>query len=145
MAGEFGFGGDELAFAGGFEDGGAVAFEVGLHAPQRRYPRLQSCELLLNLGDDAALLGEGWNRQECIANNSLTDVRLGSAFALLDQLASLALEETIEVASIKPFGRKYCANRLVRRRINSKDAKLSDRRTVKRDAEGAFWKNLSVG
>jgi hypothetical protein len=25
--GEFGFGGDEAAFAGGFEDGGAVAFE----------------------------------------------------------------------------------------------------------------------
>ena len=25
-AGEFGFGGDEAAFAGGFEDGGTVAF-----------------------------------------------------------------------------------------------------------------------
>ena len=34
LAGEFGFGGDELSIAGGFEDSGAVAFEVGLHAPQ---------------------------------------------------------------------------------------------------------------
>ena len=32
----FSLGGDELAFASGFEDGGAVAFEVGLHAPQAR-------------------------------------------------------------------------------------------------------------
>ena len=38
LAGEFGFGGDEFSFAGGFEDGGAVAFEVGLHAPQPATP-----------------------------------------------------------------------------------------------------------
>ena len=55
LAGEFGFGGDEFAFAGGFEDGGAVAFEVGLHAPQARDSRLQPRELLLDLRDDFAL------------------------------------------------------------------------------------------
>ena len=59
---QFGFGGDEFAFAGGFEDGGAVAFEVGLHPPQRRHPRLQPRELLLNLRHNAALFGEGWDR-----------------------------------------------------------------------------------
>ena len=58
LAGEFGFGGDEFAFAGGFEDGGAVAFEVGLHAPQARDSRLQPRELLLDLRDDLALLVE---------------------------------------------------------------------------------------
>ncbi len=56
--GEFGFGGDEAAFAGGFEDGGAVAFEVGLHPPQRRHPRLQPRELLLNLRHNSPLLGD---------------------------------------------------------------------------------------
>ena len=55
LAGEFGFGGDEFAFAGGFEDGGAVAFEVGLHAPQARDSGLQPRELLLDLRDDLAL------------------------------------------------------------------------------------------
>ena len=55
--GEFGFGGDEAAFAGGFEDGGAVAFEVGLHPPQRRHPRLQPRELLLNLRHNPPLFG----------------------------------------------------------------------------------------
>src|SRR5262249_33804062 len=43
LAGKFGFGGHEFAFASGFEDGGAVAFEVGLHAPQARDSRLQPC------------------------------------------------------------------------------------------------------
>ena len=60
LCGEFlllqlGFRGDEAAFAGGFEDGGAVAFEVGLHPPQRRHPRLQPGELCLNLRHDAML------------------------------------------------------------------------------------------
>ena len=36
-AGEFGFGGDEAAFAGGFEDGGTVALQVGLHALEGRH------------------------------------------------------------------------------------------------------------
>ena len=57
---ECGFGGDEAAFAGGFEDGGAVTFEVGLHPPQRRHPRLQPRELLLNLRHNPPLFGEGW-------------------------------------------------------------------------------------
>ena len=63
LAGEFGFGGDEFAFAGGFEDGGAVAFEVGLHAPQARDSRLQPRELLLDLRDDLALFVERAERE----------------------------------------------------------------------------------
>ena len=42
---------------GGFEDGGAVAVEVGLHPPQRRHPRLQPRELLLNLRHNPPLFG----------------------------------------------------------------------------------------
>ena len=65
LTGEFGFGGDEAAFAGDFEDGGAVAFEVGLHPPQRRHPRLQPRELLLYLRHDSPLFdferNEQWN------------------------------------------------------------------------------------
>ena len=56
LAGEFGFGGDEFAFAGGFEDGGAVAFEIGLHASQARDSRLQPRELLLDLRHDLAVV-----------------------------------------------------------------------------------------
>jgi hypothetical protein len=56
------FGGDEAAFAGGFEDGGAVAFEVGLHPAQRGHPGLQAGELFFDFGYDAALFGEGWER-----------------------------------------------------------------------------------
>ena len=62
LAGEFGFGGDEFAFAGGFEDGGAVAFEVGLHPPQARDSRLQPRELLLDLRDDPRCSSSGRNR-----------------------------------------------------------------------------------
>ena len=61
LAGEFGFGGDEPAFAGGFEDSGAVTFEIGLHAPQARDSRLQPRELLLDLRDDLVLLIFGAN------------------------------------------------------------------------------------
>ena len=72
--GEFGFGGDEAAFAGGFEDGGAVAFEVGLHPPQRRHPRLQPRELLLNLRHNPPLFGKRrkWkapSRRSCGTSN----------------------------------------------------------------------------
>ena len=50
---------DEFAFAGGFEDGGAVAFEIGLHAPQARDSRLQPRELFLDFRDDLALFVRG--------------------------------------------------------------------------------------
>lgn len=53
----------QAAYAGGFEDGGAVAFEVGLHPPQRRHPHLQPRELLLNLRHNLPLFGEWWNGQ----------------------------------------------------------------------------------
>ena len=71
-SGEFGFSGDEAAFAGGFEDGGAVAFEVGLHPPQRRHPRLQPRELLLNLRHNPPLFGERWEGGETQSSRDST-------------------------------------------------------------------------
>src|SRR6185312_8337473 len=53
--GEFGFGGDEAAFAGGLEDGGAVALEVGLHAAQCDHAGIEAGELLFDFGDDFRL------------------------------------------------------------------------------------------
>ena len=53
---ELGFSGDEAAFAGGFEDGGAVALQVGLHAPQRSDARIEARELLFDLRDDRPLI-----------------------------------------------------------------------------------------
>lgn len=72
---EFGLCGEEAAFAGGFEDAGAVAFEVGLHPPQCCHSRLQSRELLLNLRHNPPLFVFWWkrNRQldECLASKVL--------------------------------------------------------------------------
>jgi hypothetical protein len=51
-AGEFGFGGDEAAFYGGFEDGGFVAFEVGLDALEVGDGFVEAGELLFEFGDD---------------------------------------------------------------------------------------------
>ena len=53
---EFGFGGDEAAFDGGFEDGGLVALEVGLDALEVGDGFVEAGELLFDFGDDAALL-----------------------------------------------------------------------------------------
>jgi hypothetical protein len=54
-AGEFGFGGDEAAFAGGFEDGGAVAFEVGLDSLEGSYCGIEARELLFDFGHNPRL------------------------------------------------------------------------------------------
>ena len=48
-------GGGEPAFDGGFEDGGAVAFEIGLDAFKRSNAGVQPGELLFDLGNDAPL------------------------------------------------------------------------------------------
>jgi hypothetical protein len=55
-AGKLGFGGDEATLACGLEDCGSVTLEVGLGTLQGRYRRVQPRELLLDLGDDQALL-----------------------------------------------------------------------------------------
>src|SRR3954452_38370 len=52
---EFGFGGDEPAFDGGFEDGGLVALEVGLDTLQVGDGFVETGELLFDFGDDAVL------------------------------------------------------------------------------------------
>jgi hypothetical protein len=83
-AGEFGFGGDEAAFAGGFEDGGAVAFEVGLDALEGCDRCIESRELLINLFNDPHLFYQGCDWHESLTNNSLTYVGLRSAFALFN-------------------------------------------------------------
>ena len=54
-AGEFGFGGDEAAFDGGFEDGGLVALEVGLDALEVGDGFVEAGELLFDFGDDLGL------------------------------------------------------------------------------------------
>ena len=46
----------ELAFDGGFEDGGFVAFEVGLDALEVSDGFVEAGELLLDFRDDALLL-----------------------------------------------------------------------------------------
>ncbi len=55
-AGEFGFGFDETAFDGGFEDGGFVAFEVGFDALEVGDGFVEAGELFFEFGDDFALL-----------------------------------------------------------------------------------------
>jgi hypothetical protein len=55
-AGEFCFGGDEAAFYGVFEDGGFVAFEVGLDALEVGDGFVEAGELLFEFGDDFFLL-----------------------------------------------------------------------------------------
>jgi hypothetical protein len=47
---------DQTAFAGGFKDGGTVALQVRLHAPQSGYARIKPRELLLNFGSDSPLV-----------------------------------------------------------------------------------------
>ena len=61
--------GRQPALARGLEHRRAVAPQVGLHALERGHARVQPGELLLDLGDDAALFGE---RRE--GNRYLQDV-----------------------------------------------------------------------
>jgi hypothetical protein len=61
-AGEFGFGGDEAAFAGGLEDGGAVALVVGLDALEGGDAGVEASELLLDLLDNSDLDSEWGDR-----------------------------------------------------------------------------------
>jgi hypothetical protein len=53
--GEGGFGFDEAAFDGGFEDGGFVALEVGLDAVEVGDGLIEAGELLFDFRDDAFL------------------------------------------------------------------------------------------
>ena len=96
---EFGFSGDEAAFAGGFEDGGAVAFEVGLHPPQRRHPRLQPRELLLNLRHNPPLfVNRRGNGNEQLPKTLVRQVQAAVAatrFHFVDGLARVRFGETL--------------------------------------------------
>ena len=58
-AGQFGLGGDEAALAGVLEDAGPVAPQVGLGAAEGGDGGVETGELGLDGGDDAALFGEG--------------------------------------------------------------------------------------
>ena len=60
---EFGLGRDQLAFAGGLEDGGAVTFEIRLDLLQVRHPGIQIAKQLLNLGDNLLLLRKRGKRK----------------------------------------------------------------------------------
>ena len=72
--GEMRLGGDEFAFAGGLEDAGAVACEVGLGALERGDGGVEAREVALDGGDDAALLGEGWEGDGRLFNMLSLDV-----------------------------------------------------------------------
>src|ERR1035437_9399191 len=96
------FGGDGAAFAGGFEDGGALAFEVGLHPPQRRHPRLQPRELLLNLRHNPPLLRLGsWKKSFEGTNVAWSHRRIKSALNLLAQ----RINEIIRLNSVEKKSR----------------------------------------
>ena len=58
--GKLRLGGDQLALAGGLENAGPVALQVGLGPFEGGYGGVQPGELLLDFGDDAVLFGEGW-------------------------------------------------------------------------------------
>ena len=61
--GQLRLGGDQASLAGGLEDAGPAAFQVGLRPLQRFDRGIQPGKLLLNLGNNAALLGEGGQDQ----------------------------------------------------------------------------------
>jgi hypothetical protein len=65
-AGQFGFGGDEASFTRGFEDGLAVALQVGAQPPQSSHRRIQAGELHFDGVHDAFLFGEGCERERII-------------------------------------------------------------------------------
>ena len=93
-------GGGELAFDGGFEDGGAVALQVRLRPLQRRHAGIQVGEEFLDLRDDPPLLVRGGNRN----GQSTQRLRLsrrrfvvllsGSRKPLLAKVASEVRDET---------------------------------------------------
>ena len=58
-----GFGFDEAAFDGGFEDGGFVALEVDLDALEVGDGFVEAGELFFDFRDDAFLLVEGGRRE----------------------------------------------------------------------------------
>ena len=79
FAGEFGFGGDEAAFDGGFQDSGFVAFEVGLDTLEIGDGFVEAGELFFDFGDDALLLCNRWYRDfelpEVLVVPPITSVR----------------------------------------------------------------------
>ena len=67
-AGDFGFGFDEAAFDGGFEDGRFVALEVGLDALEIGDGFVEAGELFFEFRDDALSLVEGELRKRKLFN-----------------------------------------------------------------------------
>ena len=59
-AGKLGLGGDQPALAGGLEHAAPISLQVGPNALQRGDGGVEPRKLLLDLGDDAVLFGEGW-------------------------------------------------------------------------------------
>ena len=92
--GEFGFGGSEAAFAGGLEDGGAIAFEVGLHATQRGHASVEAGELLFDFGDRRSLRCKIEPRQ--LETTDLIEVHAGTITGIQ------AVCESDEICCIEP-------------------------------------------
>ena len=55
--GKLRLGGDQIALAGGLEDAGPVAFQIGLGPFQRGYGGVEPGEVFLDFGDYAVLIG----------------------------------------------------------------------------------------
>ena len=85
--GDAGFGFDEAAFDGGFEDGGFVAFEVGFDALEVGDGFVEAGELFFDFGDSLSLHMNGRNRNQQLPQNGLTDVGLSTTDCLVNQVA----------------------------------------------------------
>ena len=78
-AGQLRLGGDQPALAGGLEDAGPVALQVGPRPPQRGHRRVQPRELRLDFSDDAVLLGQGRKGDLLGQDVSITHCRVACA------------------------------------------------------------------
>lgn len=99
---QVGFGGDEAAFAGGFEDAGAVALEVGLHALEGGDAGVEAGELGFEFGDDAALFV--WFRNLNLEWRNLIEVDRGAVPRVQVR------RKTNEVARIQAIAQKVRIN-----------------------------------
>ena len=87
VARELGFGGDEAALDSGFQDGGFVAFEVGLDALEVGDGFVEAGELFFDLGDDAFLFVKGRHRNLNARKLLAINIWLADASLVLADLA----------------------------------------------------------
>jgi hypothetical protein len=117
--GQGGFGFNEAAFDGGFEDGGFVAFEVGFDALEVGDGFVEAGELFFEFGDDFALLANGGNGISALSRNALGTRRKPTA-PVMCRAASL------RKVWLETKWYRYCASTLSRgRRRETRGAKAN--------------------